>query len=162
MTPPTDPHNNPPIHPPIGGGVFTNHKSSNRIQLSRWDDIYLFLIISHEPTHWPPIHPIIHYPKVGSVSTNHKSSNRIELSRLDKVLLNFSDFTWFDPLTHPWNQTLIHGWESLHRFQIFKRNRNILIHASLIAFLLIWGGGGMPPGGWLSGWVGVRVGGGNP
>ena len=23
----------PPIHPPIGGGVSTNHKSSNRIEL---------------------------------------------------------------------------------------------------------------------------------
>ena len=30
-----DPHINPPIHPPIGGGVSTNHKSSNRIELSR-------------------------------------------------------------------------------------------------------------------------------
>ena len=26
---------NPPIHPPIGGGVSTNHKSSNRIELSQ-------------------------------------------------------------------------------------------------------------------------------
>ena len=38
----------------------------------------------------------------------------------------------------------------LHRFQIFKRNRNILIRSSLIAFLLIWGG--PPPGGWVGGW----------
>ena len=35
-----DPHINPPIHPPpihplIGWGVSTNHKSSNRIELSR-------------------------------------------------------------------------------------------------------------------------------
>ena len=28
-------HTQPPIHPPIGGGVSTNHKSSNRIELSR-------------------------------------------------------------------------------------------------------------------------------
>ena len=32
---PIDPHINPPIHQPIGGGVSTNHKSSNRIELSR-------------------------------------------------------------------------------------------------------------------------------
>ena len=38
MTPPNDPHNNPPIRPPIGKGVSTNHKSSNRIQLSWLDD----------------------------------------------------------------------------------------------------------------------------
>ena len=25
--------NHPPIHPPIGGGVSTDHKSSNRIEL---------------------------------------------------------------------------------------------------------------------------------
>ena len=43
MTPPTDPHNNPPNHPPIGGGVSINHKSSNRIQLSQlYDDLFDF------------------------------------------------------------------------------------------------------------------------
>ena len=31
----THPSTQPPIHPPIGGGVSTNHKSSNRIELSR-------------------------------------------------------------------------------------------------------------------------------
>ena len=31
----THPSNQPPIHPPIGGGVSTNHNSSNRIELSR-------------------------------------------------------------------------------------------------------------------------------
>ena len=31
MTPPIDPF----IHPNIGGGVSTNHKSSNRIELSQ-------------------------------------------------------------------------------------------------------------------------------
>ena len=29
------PSTQPPIHPPIGGGVSTNHKSSNRIELSQ-------------------------------------------------------------------------------------------------------------------------------
>ena len=31
----THPSNQPPIHPPIGGGLSTNHKSSNRIELSQ-------------------------------------------------------------------------------------------------------------------------------
>ena len=35
LTQPIDPHINPPIHPPIGGGVSTNHESSNRIELSQ-------------------------------------------------------------------------------------------------------------------------------
>ena len=43
LTQPIEPHINPPIHPstqqpihpPIGGGVSTNHKSSNRIELFR-------------------------------------------------------------------------------------------------------------------------------
>ena len=49
------------------------------------------------------------------------------------------------------------GGKILHKFQIFKRNRNISICSSLIAFLLIWGGtplgGGV--GGWEWGWVGA-------
>ena len=38
MNRPTDPPNHPPIHLSKGGSVSTNHKSSNRIQLSRLDD----------------------------------------------------------------------------------------------------------------------------
>ena len=61
------------------------------------------------------------------------------------------------PPTHQ-KKTPTHGWGILHRFQIFKRNRNILIRSSLIAFLLIWGvpplGGGWV-GGWRWGWVGA-------
>ena len=117
-------------------------------------------MIWREPTHWPthpPNHPPIHLSKGGSVSTNHKSSNRIESSRLDQILLKFLWFHIFRPTNPPIHppthqkKTPIHGWGILHRFQIFKRNRNILIRSSLIAFLLIWGG--TPPGGW------VRVGG---
>ena len=57
----------------------------------------------------------------------------------------FNDLTWTDPLTHPsthtpTKKTPSHGWGILHRFQIFKRNRNISIRSSIIAFLLIWGG----------------------
>ena len=53
----------------MGGGVSTNHKSSNRIELSQLGQL--------DP------------PMGGGVSTNHKSSNRIELSRLLQDLLNF-------------------------------------------------------------------------
>ena len=39
LTPPIDPLNHssikPPMHLPMGGGVCTNHKSSNRIELSQ-------------------------------------------------------------------------------------------------------------------------------
>ena len=78
----------------------------------------------------------------GGVSTNHKSSNRIELSWFSHVLtfLKFLVF-WPDPIHQP-----THGWEILHRFQIFKRNWNILISSSVIKFLLI---PQVPP------WVGV-------
>ena len=47
-----------------------------------------------------------------------------------------------NPLTHPSTHQKKHppmGGGILHRFQIFKRNRNISIRSSLIAFLLIWG-----------------------
>ena len=56
------------------------------------------------------------------------------------------------PLTHPPNNTPTYGWRSLHRFQIFKQNWNILISSSAIEFWLI---PGVPPGvrgGWM--WVG--------
>ena len=61
-----------------------------------------------------------------------------------------------NPPTHPpTHQTKNHGWESLHRFQIFKQNRNISIRSSLIAILLLFV---VPPGG-----VGVvELGGGTP
>ena len=123
-------------------------------------------MIWHELTHWPthpPNHPPIHLSKGGSVSTNHKSSNRIELSRLDQILLKFLWFHIFRPTNppiHPPKKTPTYGWGIHHRFQIFKRNRNILIRSSFIAFLLIWGG--TPPGGWVGGWVGVGLGGGTP
>ena len=51
------------------------------------------------------------------------------------------------PSTHLPNYTPIHGWGSLHRFQIFKQNWNISISSSAIEFWLIpgvppWGVGG--------------------
>ena len=49
------------------------------------------------------------------------------------------------PPTHPPNHTPTYGWGIFHRFQIFKRNWNILISSSVIKFLLILGV--HPPGG---------------
>ena len=69
----------------MGGGVFTNHKSSNRIELSQLGQD-LFNCYSFDLT--PPIDPPIDPPIGGGVSTNHKSSNRIELSRLGQDLFN--------------------------------------------------------------------------
>ena len=60
------------------------------------------------------------------------------------------------PPTHPPNHTPTHGWGIFHRFQIFKRNWNILISSSVIEFLLILGV--HPPGGVADGWIGVGVG----
>ena len=101
------------------------------------------------PSTQPCTHP--HPPMDGSVSTNDKSSNRIELSWFSQ---QFSNFYWFDltpPIntpTHPPNYTTTHMWGSLHRFQIFKQNWNILISSSAIEFWMI---PGVPPGG--GGWV---------
>ena len=58
------------------------------------------------------------------------------------------------PSTHPPNYTPTHGWGSLHSFQIFKQNWNILISSSAIEFLLFTDSGG-PPRGWGGGWIGV-------
>ena len=69
----------------MGGGVSTNHKSLNRIELSGLGQD-LFNCQSFDLT--PPIDPLTNPPMgvgVGAgVSTNHKSSNRIELSQLDQ------------------------------------------------------------------------------
>ena len=81
------------MQPPIGGGVSTNHKSSNRIKLSQLgQDLFNFndLTWSHPLTH-PSAHPhqTIQPPIGGGVSTDIKSSNRIEISWLVEILLNF-------------------------------------------------------------------------
>ena len=54
------------------------------------------------------------------------------------------------PPTHPPNYTPTHGWRSLHKFQFFKQNWNILISSSAIEFWMI---PGVPPGdgGWVDG-----------
>ena len=55
------------------------------------------------------------------------------------------------PPTHPPNHTPTRGWEILHRFQIFKRNWNILISSSVIKFLLILGVHPLGGDGWVHG-----------
>ena len=68
---PTHPPNHPPIHLSKGGSVSTNHKSSNRIELSRLDQVLLKFLWFHmfRPTN-PPIHPPTHqkntHPWVGN------------------------------------------------------------------------------------------------
>ena len=61
-------------------------------------------------------------------------------------------FLHTNPPIHPPNQAPTYGWGILHRFQIFKRNRNILICSSLIVILLIWRVPSLRVGGWVSGW----------
>ena len=58
---PTHPPNHPPIHLSKGGSVSTNHKSSNRIELSWLDQVLLKFLWFHMfwPTN-PPIHPPTH------------------------------------------------------------------------------------------------------
>ena len=88
----------PPIHPPMGRGVSANHKSSNRIELSRLgQDLFDFLWFDmvppiNQPNH-PPTHQTIHPPVGGGVSIDFKSSNGIKISQFVQVLLNFYWFT---------------------------------------------------------------------
>ena len=84
MNRPTDPPNHPPIHLSKGGSVSTNHKSSNRIELSRLDQVLLKFLWFHMfwPTN-PPIHPPTHqrnthpwvgnFPQIPNLLTESKS-----------------------------------------------------------------------------------------
>ena len=75
----------------MGGGVYTNHKSSNTIELSQLDQDWS----DFDAMKWPnPLtHPSIQAPinpPIGEgIITNYKCLNRIELSQLGKVLFNF-------------------------------------------------------------------------
>ena len=106
---PAHPPNHPPIHLSKGGSVSTNHKSSNRIELSRLDQILLKFLWFHifRPTN-PPIHPPTHQkkhpPMGGEFSTDSKSSNGIEISWFVQVLLRFY---WFGGAP-PWGW--VGGW----------------------------------------------------
>ena len=105
---PTHPPNHLPIHPSKGGSVSTNHKSSNRIELSRLDQVLLKFLWFHmfQPTN-PPIHPPTHQkkhpPMGGEFSTDSKSSNGIKISQFVQVL---SRFYWFGGVP-PWG---VGGW----------------------------------------------------
>ena len=109
---PTHPPNHPPIHPSKGGSVSTNHKSSNRIELSRLDQVLLKFLWFHmfRPTN-PPIHPPTHqkqHPPIGGeFFTDSKSSNGIEISQFVQVL---SRFYWFGGYP-PWG---VGGWGTPH------------------------------------------------
>ena len=118
------------------------------------------LVIWPDPTHWPT-HPLTHPHTHPWVRVSLQMINlQTKLNYLDSVNIFkiFSVLTWshpstHQPPTHPPNHTPTHGWGILHRFQIFKRNWNILISSSVIKFLLILGGWQM--GGWGWGWVWV-------
>ena len=95
----------PPTHPAMGGGVSTNHKSSNRIESSRLgQDLFNFKSFDLTP---PIYHPSTHTPSHGwgCLPPNHKSSNRIELSQIGQDLFNFKSFDLtppIDPPIQPW------------------------------------------------------------
>ena len=66
--------------------------------------------------------------------------------------------TWSHPSTHPPIHPPTNEWGSLHRFQIFKQNWNILITSSAIEFWLIPGVPlGVAGGGWIVIGGGERV-----
>ena len=102
MNRPTDPPIHPPIHLFKGGSVSTNHKSSNRIQLSRLDQVLLKFLWFHifRPTN-PPIHPPTHQkkhpPMGGEFSTDSKSSNGIEYLNSFKSYRVFTDLGGYPP-----------------------------------------------------------------
>ena len=56
----------PPTHPPMGGGVTTNHKSSKRIELSRLgQDLFNCKSFDLTPSIDPLTHPTTHTPTHG-------------------------------------------------------------------------------------------------
>ena len=87
----THPRNNPCTHP-MGGGLSTNHKSSNRIILIQLTFFEIFIVLTwpHPSTH-PPTHQTTHPPMGGKFFTDFKSSNGIEIS----LVLVLSNFYWF-------------------------------------------------------------------
>ena len=86
---------NPPIHEtkhsPMGGGVSTDFKSLNRIEISQFVKFllhfYWFGGIHNLVDEW--VWGWVGQPIGGGVSTNHNSLNRIQLSQLDDNLLDF-------------------------------------------------------------------------
>ena len=136
----------------MGGCVSTNHKSSNRFELSRLgQDLFNCYSFDLTPTIDPLTHPTTHTPTHGWVSThppmgggvptNHKSSNRIELSWLHQDLFNCKSFDLtppISPLNQPSTHTHTHGLECLYKSSIFKQNWMISIRSRFIQLLVIW------------------------
>ena len=101
----THPSTQPPTypHPPMGGSVSKNHKSSNRTELSwlskQFLNFYWYDLTQpiNPPIH-PPTHLTIHPPMGGEFFTDFKSLNRIEISWFIQVLSNFN---WLQGV-NPW------------------------------------------------------------
>ena len=87
----------PSTHPPMDGGVSTNHKSSNRIELSQLGQDLFDLI--------PPIDPPIH-PWVGVSLQIIKLQT--ELNYLDwvNILKNFNALNLTPPINPPTHQII--------------------------------------------------------
>ena len=134
----THPSTQPPTHPhpPMGGSVSTNHKSSNRIELSWFSQQFSnFKWFDLIPPINPPTHQIIQLPMGGRVSTDFKSSNRIEISWLVQVLLNFE---WFQG--SPWGVGMgVGGGERVHPIHMHMH-----VHAHACMYDIIGNSQGFP------------------
>ena len=136
---------------------LTHHKSSNKIEFSELgQDLFnIYCLTWPQPlTHWST-HTPTHRWGCLSKSQIFKQNWIISIrSRLIKFLVIWPDPTHqpTHPPTHPPNYTPTHRLGSLHRFQIFKQNWNILICSSFITFQLIWES---PFGGGWGKWVWV-------
>ena len=122
----------------VGGGVYKSQIFKQNLIISIRSRLIKFLVIRPDPTHWPT-HPTTHLHTHPWVGVSLQIINlQTELNYLDsvKIFKIFSVLIWTHPSTHPPtylpNHTPMHGWEILHRFQIFKRNWNILISSSVI------------------------------
>ena len=99
---PTHPPNHPPIHLSKGGSVSTNHKSSNRIELSRLDQILLKFLWFHifRPTN-PPIHPPTHqkntHPWMGNSPQIPNLQTELKYLDLFKFYHVFTDLGGYPP-----------------------------------------------------------------
>ena len=85
---PTHYPTHPPIHPPIGEGVSTNHKSSNRIELS-WlgQDLLNVWVIWHDPTNQPSHPPTKRWRSLRRFQIFKQNWNILNSSRLIEFLL---------------------------------------------------------------------------
>ena len=163
---PTDPPNIP-THPPMGGGVSTNHKSSNRIELPRLgQDSLKFL----EHLTWP--HPLTHSSTLPTHTPSHGLGCHLqiinlqtELNYLDSVKNCAVKFLVIWPLTPPINLPThppthqiytLNSWAEgrLHRFQILQTSIEI---SQLVQVLLNFEWFQGSPGAWGGGWMGWEV-----